>query len=88
MNEPADRAVPDQVEERDDAALPSGMTPLLTAGQAATFLSCSRSHVDRLVVSGMPYLDLTPTGSDRVVRRFNVSEIQAWAVRHRNGAGA
>ena len=77
----------EQAGESADTVLPPGMSPLLTPKSAAAFLGCSRSHLDRLVAAGMPCLHITPTGSDRVVRRFDIAEIRAWAARRRNGGG-
>ena len=79
MNDPEfiQRIMSEQAGEPTDRVLPPGVSPLLTPKDAAMFLSCSRSHLDRLVTGGLPLYNFTPPGSDRRVIRFDIEELRA-----------
>ncbi len=65
---------------RGYAELPAGVEPFLDRKEAAAFLRCSISHVDRLVrEQGLLCFDIAPSGAERRLLRFCPRELRRWA---------
>ncbi len=64
--------------------LPAGVEPVLSREEAALFLRCSVSHLDRLVHQlQLPCFDIAPHAQRRVLR-FCPRQLRRWAQERRN----
>lgn len=68
MPKKSDRRVP----------LPAGLVPLLTQPELETYYGVSDWTVLKWIEAGMPVQRLKATGQRKEVRRFNLTEVQAW----------
>jgi phage terminase Nu1 subunit (DNA packaging protein) len=68
MPKKSDRRVP----------LPAGLLPLLTQPELETYYGVSDWTVLKWIEAGMPVQRLATTGQRKEVRRFDLTEVQAW----------
>ena len=85
MNEPTDRAVPDEIAATD--AETESTPPMMTPVQARAFFQVGANHFRALVAAGLPVHDLTVNGAKHRVLRFVPAELIEWS-RNRNGNGS
>jgi phage terminase Nu1 subunit (DNA packaging protein) len=72
MPKKSDRRVP----------LPAGLLPLLTQPELETYYGVSDWTVLQWIKDGMPVKRLKTTGQKKEVRRFDLTEVEAWMAEH------
>ncbi|MFC8515545.1 helix-turn-helix transcriptional regulator [Streptomyces sp. NPDC057257] len=68
--------------DRRAESLPAGLLPLLTQRELETYYGVSDWTVLKWIEAGMPVKRLANTGQRKEVRRFALSEVEAWMAEH------